>query len=66
MKAVSRSKKLNVINVVNFQNDARSLARQVTSWLSLKNCWHAGLPSVFRIDSVYQMETSLSHALFVY
>jgi hypothetical protein len=25
-----------------------------------------GRPSLFRIDSVYQMETSLSHALLVY
>jgi hypothetical protein len=25
-----------------------------------------GRPSLFRIDSVHQMETSLSHALLVY
>jgi hypothetical protein len=25
-----------------------------------------GRPSLFRIDSIHQMETSLSHALFVY
>jgi hypothetical protein len=37
MMAVRRSKKWFAIIVINFQNDARSLAMRVTSWLSLKN-----------------------------
>jgi hypothetical protein len=37
-------------------------------WLSLKiiDTPVNGLPSLFRIDSVHQIETSLSHALLVY
>jgi hypothetical protein len=69
MMTVRRSKKLNVINVINFQN-----------WYSLFNkaCHYEALfqefidtpvngrPSLFRIDSVYQMKISLSHFLLVY
>jgi hypothetical protein len=51
-----------------FKNDIRSLARRVTLWHSLNiiDTPDNGLPSLFRIDSVHQMETSLSHALLVY
>jgi hypothetical protein len=51
-----------------FKNDARSLGSRVTTWLSFKNLFthEYGRPSLFRIDSVHQMETSLSHALLVY
>jgi hypothetical protein len=56
-----------------FRNDARSIARRVI----LRLCHVAliqefvdtpvnGRLSLFRIDSVYQMETSLFHALLVY
>jgi hypothetical protein len=68
MMAVRRSKKLNVIMSLIFKNDARSLARRVTMWLSFKNVDTPlnGRQTLFRIDSVHQMETSLSHALLVY
>jgi hypothetical protein len=68
MMAVKRSKTRNIINVINFQK-----------WYSLfsKVCHYVELfqkfidtpvngNSLFGIDSVHQMETSLSHALFVY
>jgi hypothetical protein len=51
-----------------FKNDARSLARHVNVAL-LKEFVDTpvnGRPSLFRIDSVLQMETSLSHALLLY
>jgi hypothetical protein len=69
MMTVRRSKKLNAINVINLQK-----------WYSLfsKACHYVALfqefvdtpvngrPSLFGIDSVHQIETSLSHALLVY
>jgi hypothetical protein len=69
METVRRPKKLNVINVINFQK-----------WCSLfSKPWHYvaffqvfvdtpvnDRPSLLRIDSVHQMQTSLSHALLVY
>jgi hypothetical protein len=67
MIAVSRSKKLNVINIIMFKNDARSLARRVTTWRTVSKIVDTPVnPSLFGINSVYQMETSLSHALLVY
>jgi hypothetical protein len=60
-------KKWKVINVV-FKNDARSL-----HGVSLRGTLSKiidtpvyGRPSFFRINSVHQIETSLSHALLVY
>jgi hypothetical protein len=69
MMTVRRSKKWNVIDVINFQK-----------WCSLfsKECHYVALfqefvdtpvngrLSLFRINSVHQMKTSLSHALLVY
>jgi hypothetical protein len=51
-----------------FKNDARSLSMRVTMWLlqEFVDTPINGRPSLFRIDSVPQMETSLSHALLVY
>jgi hypothetical protein len=69
MMTVRRSKKWDVINVINIQK-----------WCSLfsKECHYVALfqefvdtpvngrPSLFRIDSVHQIVSSLSHALLVY
>jgi hypothetical protein len=51
-----------------FKNDARSLSTRVTMWLFQKfdDTPVNGRPSLFRIDSVHQMLTSLSHGLLVY
>jgi hypothetical protein len=63
MVAVRRSRKRNI-----FKNDARFLARRVTMWLSVKiiDTPVNGRPSLLDIDSVHQMETSLSYALLDY
>jgi hypothetical protein len=49
-----------------FKNDARSLAKRVANYVALfQKIFDIpvyDLPSFFRIDSVHQMETSLSHA----
>jgi hypothetical protein len=65
---VRRYKKFKVIMSLIFKNDARSLAMQVTMWLSFKiiDTPVNGLLSLFRIDTVHRMETSLSVALLVY
>jgi hypothetical protein len=69
MMTIKRSKKWDVINVINIQK-----------WCSLfsKACHYVAVfqefddtpvndrPSLFRIYSVHQMETSPSHALLVY
>jgi hypothetical protein len=48
-----------------FKNDARSLA-MLALFQKFVDAPINGRPSLFRIDSVHQMETSLSHALLVY
>jgi hypothetical protein len=65
--AIEQNKKINVINVVNVQKDVR-LVRRVTMCLSAKivDTLVFGRPSLYDIDSVHQIETSLSHALLVY
>jgi hypothetical protein len=69
MTAVRRSKKWNVINVINFQK-RYSLLSNVCHYLALFQEFVVtlvnGRPSVIRIYSVNQMETSLFHALLVY
>jgi hypothetical protein len=52
-----------------FKNDARSLARLVAMWFSFQE--YVGTPvnsrpSLFRIDSVHRMDTSLPYALLVF
>jgi hypothetical protein len=70
MMAVRRSKKWNIINVIIYKNDARSFFSKECQLMALFQKFVDtpvnGRPSLFRIDSVYQMETSLSHALLVY
>jgi hypothetical protein len=66
---VSRSKNWNVINVINFQKWCllfRKSCHYVALFKDLVDTQLNGRPSLFSIDSVYQMETSLSHALLVY
>jgi hypothetical protein len=48
------------------KNDARSLAGRVAIFQEFVNTPVKGRPSLFGIDSVHQVETSLSHALLVY
>jgi hypothetical protein len=51
-----------------FKNDDFFLARcqNVALFQEFVNTQVNGRPSLFRIDSVHQMETSLSHALLIY
>jgi hypothetical protein len=50
-----------------FKNDAHSfLARRVALFQEFVDTPENGRLSLFRIDSVHLMETSLSHALLVY
>jgi hypothetical protein len=69
MMTVGLSKKWYVINVVNFQK-WYSLFSEAGHYVALFQKFVDtpvnGRPSLFRIDSVNQMETSLSHALLVY
>jgi hypothetical protein len=68
MTTVRRFKKLNVIDI-NFQKQC-SLFNKACHFVALFQEFIAtprnGRPSLFCIDSVHQMETSLSHALLVY
>jgi hypothetical protein len=50
-----------------FKNDARSLQGESFrgSFSKIVHTPVNGIPSLFRIDSVHQTETSLSHALLV-
>jgi hypothetical protein len=69
MMTVRRSKKRNVINVVNFQKlySLFSIAgHYVALFQKFVDTPVNGRPSLFRIDSVLQMETSLSHALLIH
>jgi hypothetical protein len=67
MMAVRRSKNEMALMSLIFKNDASSLALRVTSWLfEFVDTPGNGLLSLFGIDSVHQMETSLSHTLLVY
>jgi hypothetical protein len=69
MMTVGRSQKLNVINVFNSQQ-WYSLFSKAGHYVALFQIFIDtpvnGLTSLFRIDSVNQMEPSLSHALLVY
>jgi hypothetical protein len=66
---VKRSKKLIVINVVNIQK-LYSLFSEAGSNVAFFQKFVGtpvnGCPSLYRIDSVHQVETALSHALLVY
>jgi hypothetical protein len=69
MMTVRRSKKSDFVNVINIQKLC-SLFSKVCHYVALFQEF-VDTPvndrsSLFRIDSVHQMETSLSHALLVY
>jgi hypothetical protein len=52
-----------------FKNHARPISNKAGHYVALSKTVDTpvnGLSSLFRIDSVHQMETSLSHALSVY
>jgi hypothetical protein len=69
MMTVRRSKKLNVINVILFQKRFSlfsNAGHYVALFQKFVDTPVNGRPSLFRIDSVHLMETSLSHALLVY
>jgi hypothetical protein len=69
MMTVRRSKKWNVINVINFQKWYSLFSKAghyVALFQKFVDAPVNSRPSLFRIDSVHQMETSLSHALLVY
>jgi hypothetical protein len=53
---------------LNFKNDARfsKLCHYVALFQELVDTPVNGRVSLFRIDNVHQMETSLSHAMLVY
>jgi hypothetical protein len=69
MTTVSRSKKWVVINVINFLKWCSLIIRAchyVALFQEFVDTPVNGGPSLFRIDSVHQMETILSYALLVY
>jgi uncharacterized membrane protein (DUF485 family) len=67
MMTVRRSKKFNVINVINFQNWYSLFSLSLLAlFKEFIDTPINGRLSLFRIDSVHHMQTSLSHALLVY
>jgi hypothetical protein len=69
MMTVRRSKKFNVINVINFQKWCLLYSKAghyVALFQKFVDTPIYARPSIFRIDRVHQTETTLSHALLVY
>jgi hypothetical protein len=66
MMTVGRSKKLNVINFQKWCSLFSMACHYVAFFQEFVDTPANGLPSLFGIDSINQMETSLSHALLVY
>jgi hypothetical protein len=67
MMTVRRPNEMSLMSLI-FKNDTRSLAygHYVALFQKFVDTPVNGRPSLFRIDSVHLMETSLSHALLVY
>jgi hypothetical protein len=66
MMTVTRSKQLNVINFQKWCSLFTKACHYVALFQEFVDTPVNGRLSLFRIDSVHQMEISLSHALLVY
>jgi hypothetical protein len=66
MMTIKRSKKWYDINIQKWCSLFSNVCHCVAFFQEFVDTPVNGRPSLFRIDSVHQMESSLSHALLVY